>query len=759
MDNSKKHPIIANGETYVESLRRKSHPVNINYPYEYEEAKSRLGTDISNIQQAITQSKEVFGKEKVICVRLEEKFEAKSYTPTALISDSRMKLVGGRKYTLGEDKQKGKLYFLRVNDEDLEELKKKMNSSKKDDIKAWRNQIRTIRSIDLLEPEEKAFGFTEEWNSGNVEIVIHPLAEETNKVIDDFFNIIQIDKKQAVIRIYDDGLTFICMNMDRKTMKQAQYYNPLRSLKPISDEYDAPFRMASISANAPQLPTIVLKGNIKVGVFDGGIKNDTELLKPFAKNYDMVTQPATQKGLEHGSLVSSAVLYGNLAGMTEKDKVKNPEILVESFRVFPAKKTENPEEDYQMYSTIDIIESVVKQRTDIKIFNISCGPRGAICDDELNRFTYVCDKLTYEVEGVNPLFCIAAGNDGELEACDNRIQSPSDMVNGISVGAYSYTPLNEKVRAYYSCKGPGREGAKIKPDILEFGGTPERPFIGVLEENNKIGAQIGTSFAAPIVAGKVARLVAKSKKIVPHLARTLLIHNAESQGIDGKIENGFGYCPESIEQILDCTDNNVTILYSGEIMSSTSVKLPIFMPDVNKMEGKAKVQWTISTVVNPNIKDPDAYTNNCIEDTFYPHDMTFNFNKKGNKTIKLNLLKDGSVQKAEDIMNAGYSMSELPVSKPAKKNFKEADLRNSDFKWDTIIKKDVSMMTTSLLNPFLSLHAIGRDEYEHEKIRYNVVITMSVPKFRGSLYDSILQNYRNLAPIQIRNVNRIKSEV
>ena len=104
--------------------------------------------------------------------------------------------------------------------------------------------------------------------------------------------------------------------------------------------------------------------------------------------------------------------------------------------------------------------------------------------------------------------------------------------------------------------------------------------------------------------------------------------------------------------------------------------------------------------------------------------------------------------------NQIYQYLNLP-----KKNFAEADLRNKDFKWDTIIRKEQTMRCSSLLNPFISLHAIGRDEFEHEKIRYFVVITVDVPKFRGSLYDNIIQKYNNLTPIQIQNVNRVMTQM
>lgn len=543
-------------------------------------------------------------------------------------------------------------------------------------------------------------------------------------------------------------------------MALAQKYNPLRSIKPMRDDWEEQIRVSSMIAPAPKLPDNIMRSSIKVGVFDGGVQSGTKLLDPYVENYDMVRAEPTEASLDHGANVCGAVLYGTgLVGKMETDIVDNPVVSVESFRVFPAAKTNNPEADYQMYTTIDIIEKVVTERPDIRIYNLSFGPRGAIFDDEINRFTYVCDRLTYAVDDgeINPLFCIAAGNDGTLESPFNRVQSPADMVNGLAVGAYTLSPLNDKYRAPYSCVGPGREGAKIKPDILEFGGYTDRPFIST-KSGNLIMGTAGTSLAAPVVAGKIGRLMAASDQIVPHLGRALLIHSAESQGLEGNVENGFGFCLDGVEDILNCSDNKVTILYEGEITSSATVKLPIFAPGISEIHGNADIKWTICTVVNPNINDPDAYTNNCIEDTFYPNDMRFPF-RKGTSEKKLNLLKDADIVVARELIKEGYIKSELPVSRPAKKHFAEADLRNSDFKWDTIIRKDVRMRCSSLLNPFISLHAIGRDEYEHEKIKYFVVITIDIPNFKGSLYDQILQTYDNLLPIQIQNVNRIMTQI
>lgn len=757
-----RHPILANGEYYVEPIIKKNFSEPKDYPHEYGEAKNRLVDNIECIQKLIlANTEEIFVKEKVICVRLEPKFEAKSYEPVALLADSKMKMVGGRKYTINpKTGEKAKLYFIKTTNNELDILKVRLSSGEKDHVKAWRNQICTVRSIDLLDKNEKVMGFDKEWNRGTVEIVLHPLGMDTNEAITRFFEISGISKEKAAVRIYEDGLTFICANMNKETISKVKMYNPLRSIKPIQSEWEDPFRMGAMTAEAPQLPDKIFRSKIKIGVFDGGVKENIPLLDHYVTRYDLVSTVPTRASQEHGVGVCGAVLYGELSEKTSKDKVNNPVVSVEAFRVLPAIKSGDITGDYEMYSTIDIIEEIVKKRKDIKIFNLSFGPRGAVIDDDLNRFTYALDRLTYDVdEGeINPLFCIAVGNDGNQMPPSDRIQSPSDMVNGLAIGAYTVNNYNEKVRADYSCVGPGREGAKVKPDVLEFGGSQDRPFVLVLPENNKLGVGAGTSLASPVVAGKIGILMANSDKVVPHLGRTLLIHNAESNIVEGNIEYGFGCVPKNVTEVLRCEDNRVTILYSGEMIASTSVKLPIFLPEVNKMRGKAKIQWSVSTVVNPNINDSDAYTSNSIEDTFYPNEMVFYFRKKGAKQKKLNMLNVEHIKVAEILLNQGYFKSELPAS-ASPKNSPEADLRNKDFKWDTVIRKHKSMMVNSLLNPFLTLHAIGRDEYEHEKMRYNVVITVEVPNYQGSLYDNILQRYNNLVPIQIQNVNRVMAPV
>ena len=750
MKNNKK-PIIAYGEYYTESIKKNNNGFPKNPPNDYDDTKEYIAYCLDLLERDANDNQEYFMEDKILCVRMEKEYEAKSYQPNSIVSNSNLEFIGGRRYTGLDSQDKRKLYFLRGTNRDLAALKETIVSGGKDNIKTWKRQLCTINTIDYLSPEEKIMGFDEKWDEGNVEIILHPIPNKENEEVDKLVDIAHLNKENVCIRTYENGPIFICAYLNKEQIVECSRFNPLRSIKPLPNIDEQVFR-SSVQENAPKLPKDINKGSVNVGVFDGGVNENHELLKHYSENIDITSIEATTKSLSHGTAVCGAVLYGAGNQLT-RDVVENPDVFVKSFRILPSEDTGDKLKDFQMYSAIDKIEDVVKNFKDTRIYNVSFGPHIEMLDDDLSRFTYTLDRLTYDVEEgeVNPLFCVAAGN----ENC--RVMVPSDIVNGLCVGSYSLNYFNEKYRADYSCYGPGREGGKIKPDVLDFGGSRERQVVVVSATEGKTTTEIGTSIASPIVAGKIGSLMSASELISPHLGRTLIIHTADVDEND-VTGTGFGYVKENIEDILCCEDNKVTVLYEGELTSKMSIKLPIFTPGIIDKGYRTKINWTICTIVNPNSKDTDSYTSNCIEDTFYPNDMVFNFTKKGQKgsTIKLNLLNPNDVETASKLLSMGYGRAEFPVSYPAKKSIKENDLRNHEYKWDTVVKKGVSMNAKSLVNPFLTLHAIGRDGHENDKIKFFVAVTIDMPKYDGSLYDTILEKYNLLSPIKVRNTNRVK---
>ncbi|MDR1319854.1 MAG: S8 family peptidase [Gracilibacteraceae bacterium] len=753
-----KHPIIANGELYVEPISRRTGPMAKKIPNEYPIAKQKMIRCIDQIFEQVQKQEEIFMDEKVICVRMEPKFEAKSYVPASIVSgDGNLEIIGGRKYRIdamaeSEEDTDAKLYFIKATDRGLRNLKTVLEKGSRDNVESWRKQIGSIRSMDFLSRDEKIMGFPDDWDSGTVEVVLHPMAGETDEMISLFRSTSKFPENRMIIRSYDDGPTFISAICSKDEVAKISALNPLRAIHPMGQVSIAPIRTLP-SNSAPQAPDAKKKSKITVGVFDGGIAENVPLLSKYVTAVNCVSAPRDDDYAEHGTGVCGTVLYGNLAGRNSTDKLEIPPVSVEIYRVLPVKDTF----DFELYEAIDAIEDVIKKRPDIKLFNLSFGPAGAIVDDSISRFTYVLDLLTYKVADgdINPLICVAVGNDGECDYPHNRIQSPSDMINGLSIGAYAYAADGSKTRASYSCVGEGREGAKIKPDILDFGGSIDRPFILVGAKPGTLSAAAGTSFASPFAAHKIGKLMARSDRIIPHIGRTLLIHTAQKCDTLTQVEQGFGFCLDDVDDIINCEDNKVIILYSGVLDSSQTVRLPVFAPKINDVKGNVVITWTVSTIVNPNVNDPDAYSCNCIEDVFVPHSMTYNFTKEGFSNKKLNLLKPDHNIQVKGLLDNGYTQSEFPVSHPAKKYWDETDLRALDLKWDAVIRKFVTMRGSSILNPALTLHAIGRNGYETEKIKYFSAITIEAPKYSGSLYDAILQNYQNLAPIEIRNINRL----
>jgi len=759
-----KRPIIAYGELYVEPISKKMAGGPKTYPHEYTDAKNNIISQLNKITETFASATEqnndeIFTQDKIVCFRMEPKFEAKSYVPTSIISSvEEMKLVGGRKYAINEfgtdedDIQTAKLYFVKTTAEGIENLKSLLEEGKRDDVKAWREQICSLRSMDLLTPNEKIMGFDEEWAEGSVEIVLHPTGNNVETTIKAFCEYCKIPEENMIIRPYHDGLTFISAKCNWDTVNRISKFNILRNIHPLGKVDIAPFRTVENAFELPDIKNEIVDTPINVGVFDGGANEKHPLLNKYVTSIEATSEEEDELGVAHGTAVCGIILHGNIADKSGKT-LPNPKVIIKSYRVLPLVDSE----DIELYEVIDTIENVVSSDKGTKLYNLSIGPSGAILDDEISRFTYVLDKLTFCIDEneVNPLFSVAAGNDGSLNYPFNRIQAPSDMVNGLGVGAYTFNNANEKIRTSYSCVGEGREGGKIKPDILEFGGSPERPFVLAGNCKGYITTSMGTSFSSPLVVHKLGNLMASSKNITPHLARTLLIHTAEYNKDIPLYHQGFGFCIEREEDILSCEDNNITILYEGKLNTSQTVKLPIFAPQINGVDGLVNISWTVSTIVDPCYNDPDAYTSNCIEDAFVPHEMKFNFTKSNCRSFQLNLTKTEDVEKAKELLNDGYHHSEHPVSHPAKKYWDEMDLRNENLKWDTIIRKKQRMRGSSLLNPYLSLHAIGRNEFEQSSVKYFVAVSISAPKYNGSLYDKVLQTYKNLSPIEIRNINRV----
>ena len=74
-------PILAHGESYAQPVQKKTGGGSKPRPHEYEEARNRLLANIGAVSRQMQTDPDSYLEEKVVCIRMEPKFEAKSYAP------------------------------------------------------------------------------------------------------------------------------------------------------------------------------------------------------------------------------------------------------------------------------------------------------------------------------------------------------------------------------------------------------------------------------------------------------------------------------------------------------------------------------------------------------------------------------------------------------------------------------------------------------------------------------------------------------
>lgn len=770
-ERNDRRPILVNGEYYVEPIKKGSAPVKTKFPRTYDEAREILLGDLKTTQEeflSLPVEKRV--SDPVFCVRMHSKFIAKSYFPDTFFESSPVTALGSRRWKVGAAKEPSvrkkkrsvpeevysKLIFVKGRRESFGQITDLLNKPLAQTDGDWVEDVQKIDHISLLRPEEQLLGFDESWAGGWVEMVLHPLerlSEEAKEKLLRSLIAAGVESSRIHSAEYSKGLTFIAAKLAKKHLSILQGFNPLRTAHPLT-KWDFPTLRDAGSIQAPKPAPQAGVSTIKVGVFDGGADPNLSLLQGHVTAVDLATAPAVPKGLLHGSAVAGAVLYGPLNDYGANAIVPPPNVSVVSFRVLPQK---NPQ-DYEMYEVVDRIEETVPERQDIKVYNLSLGPEGPVLDDHITRFTYVLDNLSYLHK---VLFVVAAGNDGALASPSDRVQAPSDLVNGIGVGAWSYKAhgSTDKVRAPYSCVGPGREGSKIKPDISAFGGCANFPFHLVsMKDGHLFGAQ-GTSFSAPLVTRQAAELLGRSDRLAPIMAKVLMVHSSQHPMGKPDFEFGHGCIPSVLEDLTHCDKNRVTVLFQGSLRSGKYAKLPIPFASDQSLTGTASVSWTMGLLVKPDLLNSDEYCSMGIEDTFYPNSKHYSFYKKGkagrpiSKRIDLRI---GS-KEAEKLVAAGWTQSKLPL--PASGSLYKANEfdRRVNYKWDSVVHRRKGIFPKNLVDPFLILHAMGRNDHspDDDPVHYAVAATIDCPRYPGDLYSDILRQYNQLQPIRVKATNEI----
>ena len=426
-----------------------------------------------------------------------------------------------------------------------------------------------------------------------------------------------------------------------------------------------------------------------------------------------------------------------------------------SFPVPPATKTSTST------GSLTQIEAVLTT-THYPIVNLSIGVDVSVEDDgEPNRWTSTLDRIAYEHD---VLFVVAAGNNGaeDEQTGLNRVQSPADMANGVSVGACDEPHSKGWERTWYSAVGPGRNGSRIQPNGVQFGGnlTADRPFYG-LHANLQLRETQGTSFSGPITTNALSRLgaILGSEWKSANTLRAFATHFAERHpGEDVRVETGHGRFALDYASELQCAANEVHLLYQSKLYRHEllSFRLPVPRSIVS---GSVKLRLTMAFASPVEPTQPLEYTQATIEPVFRPHTNKFRFSKdKKSKTVNVGTEPEIATKLIAD----GYVISGHPVSRvlPGTSG-SEIELREGG-KWETVRRIDLPMQATSLLDPRLDLSYVSRKsgllQSSAAPLDFTLLASVIAPKI-DTLYSDVEAAYPILSRLDVANEPQITTTI
>lgn len=761
-------PLLGGGEALRQDSERPSGGGPKWHPRSFAEARQVLGPQVQALQAAVSATPAALRGARVIFeATVLPNYLANSYFPAELFREAELVPVGTRASTGPyetktkiEENHPTKSYLLAGDERSIARMASLLESdvahggasTARDRLRQF--EIMRLPTIDEVlrsrpdVPEDEVLTW---------EAVLHPAIDASGEST--------TAERQAVLAKWEQwvellggevavnyqrtvrGMTFMPVRLPASVADEAARFNPLRALRPMPKVRPAPVHPLRVVATSDQLPAPPPGGrpqsDLRVAVFDGGVSNDLPQLQPFVDAVDVTPEPEDPDAVAHGTMVTSALLYGPL---DSGGSLRTPDAGVDHFRVVPAPSPDRW--DVDLYWILDRIDELVSARN-YPIVNLSIGPELPVDDrSEPHAWTARLDELA-EQRGV--LFVPAAGNNGGLDAATglNRIQVPADMVNALAVGACDgRAPGNDWDRAPYSAVGPGRPGARLKPCGVAFGGVSNKPFRGMVA-GGRVGEASGTSFAAPTASHGITGLAARLGPTLtsPDTLRAFALHFAEAPDGRSPDEVGFGRLLERYDQRWNCAPNEVSVLYRESIERDQAISLPFPLPEEEVAGRTVSLAWTLVFTSPTDPTDAVDYTQAGLEVSFRPHARRYVFrDPETSKSVELNVQSQRQEVLAQ--LTAGAIPSVLPATRSSERHRNEA-LQREDGKWETALHFSKRMRASSLSGPQVTVNYLARQDGDLSAARplaFVMILSLRAPK-NVNLYDAVRQRYSVLTPL------------
>lgn len=774
-EETTRRPLLGAGERLsAEGLERASGGGPKYHPFTAEESYSLLRPMAQSLLVGIDEmDSRLTGPHVVIEATLRPNYLAASYLPDSLFSARQLYVVGTRNSkathrtrTRETPDQPTKTLLVAGEPADLQHVAREVVEGPNAHPVDW-EQLRKFEFLNLPQTERIVQGRPRHTPPGEIvtwEAVLSTIgrtarqrAEWGDLVFGKFVD--WIDSIGGYVdtdyRRHASGLTFVPVALPAELVELAAQFNLLRGIRPMPSIRPIPISVTRAAASQQRKRETPSTG-AAVTIFDGGVDSKNSALSPYTTVVDLSPEPPTADILDHGTLVTSATIYGNLT----LGRSAHPRCTVDHYRVLPAPSNQNF--DDALYWILDQIRATVEAHRP-PIVNLSIGPDEVVDEyDEPNRWSAELDELALRH---NILFVCAAGNNGQEDdqLGFNRIQVPGDMANGIAVGACNHPDSSAPlVRAPYSAVGPGRQGQRIQPTLVAFGGdSPAEPFRG-FGCQGRISEAEGTSFAAPLVAHGLAELwhLLGTDRQDAALLRTFAVHFADRKKRGHKeIELGHGRAQTGYDSAFECAENTCTVLFEVDLRRSDMIGLRFPFPRTLDPATRIEMTWTLGFFSPIDPSDAADYTQVGVEATFRPHERIFSLNDATTKKKIRHVNLDTDRDLAQQLVSSGAAMlSEHPVAHPRWRR-KPSEIRLRDAgKWETLMRGRVSKEALHFQGPRLDLNYLqrraGRLMADTDRdLSAFMLLTMSAP-IGVSLYDNVVAEYPVLTPVTTRALVR-----
>lgn len=335
---------------------------------------------------------------------------------------------------------------------------------------------------------------------------------------------------------------------------------------------------------------------VSIGIIDGGISEDNPYLQPFIIAREEYVHEAYRNPF-HATFIASTIQYGNLLNGINSSTCHRFKF-VDIIAMPNCDEEVGPTDTISEYELMDILEEVMEKYSHTtKIWNLSLGIEDKPCSGSMSDLgiflDYIQDKYHVQI-------FVSSGNINTLPLRNwppqsglgehDRLISPADSVRAVTVGSValfesedSIVKLNEP--SPFSRRGPGANYI-VKPDIVDYGGNLSKTYsidgLGVrgMDPQGNIIEGNGTSYSTPRALQKYASIYEEMVEPDILLAKAMLIHSARMNSrelLDEKPDNikyyGFGIPSANVQEILQCSEDEVTLVFKQKISQGSHLEM------------------------------------------------------------------------------------------------------------------------------------------------------------------------------------------